>query len=153
MSDQDALSRIGKAPRSAFRRFVNFLLIVVAIVLSGVLILILIGVNLTRERDEEKVQVLIDLDPKICDDTNFPIAIIVRNGSSKKIEHTRVRLTAKRKGRSTDVAEHHALTDDHIINPGDFSAQCWRVRLKDGVTENARELEWAVGYEDITFAP
>src|SRR5580700_3784010 len=90
------------------------LILLVALVISAAIY----GYNwYTYERHAGNIYIFISTAKDKCENDKFPIYVLVGNRSSKNLSQVTFRLSARRKGRSTDLAEYHSYTDDHIILP------------------------------------
>lgn len=61
----------------------------------------------------------------------WPVAVRVINRSDRPIMGYELVLSAKKKGRSSELAHDGILRDDKIIQPGDWHIACWRILKKD----------------------
>jgi hypothetical protein len=106
----------------------------------------------SHDRHVANVQIGAIILTEICTDPAEPLAILIKNDSTKTIEHTRFRFTARRPGRSTDIAD-RPWWSDRIIKPGESWAGCLPPMLSSPFTsEDPLPLEWGTRAWEIRFA-
>jgi hypothetical protein len=105
----------------------------------------------TIERHEKAVQFIISTDRKDCADDKFPIYVLIGNTSTRTLERATFTLSARIKGRSTDLARYHSYEDDHIIGPNAASANCWAVPELIEKVADVRSLEWTINFRSVHF--
>jgi len=122
------------------------------IVLVCVVIGVAYGYNwFTYDRHVANVQFLISTDQKDCPDDHFPIRVLVGNASSRTVASVSFTLAAREKGRSTNIAEYHSYSDDHILTPRTGWSNCWAVPKLSEQVAKPRDLEWSILYKDVRF--
>jgi hypothetical protein len=103
-----------------------------------------------KEREREKVQLLVTLNDQRCKGTEFPLWITILNGSSKKILEVSMKLSAREPGYSTDLVYGSSYTSDRIILPNEGWSVCYRFpELRSGA--DGTKLEWSVKRNWISF--
>jgi hypothetical protein len=105
----------------------------------------------THDRHVEQVQLIISTDQKDCKDDRFPIHIIVGNASGRTVEKISFALSARRSGRSSDLAKYSSYEDDHLIEPGKGYGMCWSTPELTELVADPRQLEWSIKYKSIYF--
>jgi hypothetical protein len=104
------------------------------------------------DRHKANVHVAIFTDDKNCN-ADFPLAIVIHNGSARTIEKTDLYLKARRPNRSTDLTGSGSYLSDQIIKANEVWAQCWSANLKEEAKgEDPRKLDWSVSWVSVTFA-
>jgi hypothetical protein len=70
-------------------------------------------------RHVKAVVILLEMYKDECKgEERFPLWVLIGNSSGKVLEKTEFSLEARRKGRSSNVAQFYLYKDDHIIDPG-----------------------------------
>lgn len=103
----------------------------------------------SHTRHIENIRAVIHLDK--CENPLFPLFVGFVNKSEKTIQKVSFSLSAKRKGRSTDLARYHDYADDNIIKPNDGAGQCWAVPPLSAAAV-IKELEWSINRIDFTLS-
>jgi hypothetical protein len=85
----------------------------------------------THDRHVDKVEVTASIDKKECESEDYPILVLVGNGSTNTVERVEFTLSAREKGRSTNLAKHHVYVEDAILPPSHGRSSCVRAPLRD----------------------
>jgi hypothetical protein len=106
----------------------------------------------THDRHVAKVQIATFIDTQHCTEPGHPLAVVIKNGSAKTVEHTYFRFTARRPNRSTDIAD-NPWWSDQIVKPGESWGECLPSMLRfPYLSEDLRTLEWGTRAWEIRFA-
>lgn len=103
----------------------------------------------SHTRHVEKIRTVIHIDK--CDNPKFPLLVGFVNNSDKTVQKISFALSARRKGRSTDLARYHDYVEDSIIKPKDGMGQCWAVPPLSE-TADYKELEWSINRVYFTLS-
>jgi hypothetical protein len=105
----------------------------------------------TVERHEKAVDFIVSTDRKNCADDKFPIYVLIGNRSTRTLERATFTLSARIKGRSSDLARYHSYVDDHISGPDQGFANCWASPELTEKVEDVRTLEWTISLRSVRF--
>jgi hypothetical protein len=105
----------------------------------------------TIERHEKAVEFIVSTDRKDCADDKFPIYVLIGNKSTRTLERATFTLSARVKGRSTDLARYHSYDDDHISGPNEGFANCWASPELIEKVADVRSLEWTINSRSMRF--
>jgi hypothetical protein len=62
----------------------------------------------------------------LCTDPNFPLSLIIQNGSDAALDKLSIDVTANRVGYSDDVFFEY-FSSDKIMQPNEYYSACWRL--------------------------
>ncbi len=62
----------------------------------------------------------------ICTDPNFPLSLVIHNGSSEPLDRLSIDVTANRVGFSDDLFFEY-FSSDKIMQPNEYYSACWRL--------------------------
>jgi hypothetical protein len=65
------------------------------------------------------------------------------------VEKISFTLSARRTGRSSDLAKYNSYVDDHLIEPGKGYGMCWSTPELTEFVADPRELQWSIKYRSI----
>lgn len=107
----------------------------------------------SHDRFLKDLEVILQLDPKLCQNSSFPVFVGLANRSLRIVEEVTIYPRARRPGRSKNLAPLTSYQSDQIIMPGKGYGQCWAPSLIDEVKdEDLRNLEWSVSSFTVRFA-
>ena len=108
----------------------------------------------TYERHAANVVVSVSATNDFCaTEENYPIWVLIKNGSSRPLESTVFRFVAKIPGHSSNIVLEGYSFTDQIVQPGYRFQQChavpqmWDYRDRDA--RAARSFDWSL--EDVRF--
>ncbi len=100
------------------------------LIITSVVIVLIAGISIVYSNDlvgkyhKRKIEIKAVYDSKNCGLAK-PLAIAIKNGSSKPINKMNYSILIRRKGHSDNIAEYMDYLDsDEIINPGGFGGGC-----------------------------
>jgi len=84
----------------------------------------------THERHINKIKVIAEFDNKRCVNTEYPLAIIIKNDSLKTIKYSTIYVKVSYIGHSNELNDYEPFEDDRIIKSGNLVSGCWKVKSK-----------------------
>jgi hypothetical protein len=144
--------------RTILRWIGKTIIIIVALISAGIAYAIV--QNWMYQQAVAKVTVDFDQSGKGCD-PQFPLALWIRNGSSRVVTLTYIEFEARRPGYSTDLVAYgsRSRTWDKIIRPGMIEGVCYpypEVTAPEARNDHSRtfrdSLEWTAKISHVTFS-
>jgi hypothetical protein len=83
------------------------------------------------DRHKDKIEVIASFDKKICELKEYPLMIMVVNGSEKTIDNITIDVAVTRIGYSSKLNSYKDFKYDKIIAPRESWVNCWRVDNAD----------------------
>jgi len=105
----------------------------------------------THDRHVANINFIVTTSRDQCSDDKYPIYVLIGNLSSKKLEKATFSLRARVKGRSTNIAQYHSYSDDHISVYKEGFANCWAVPPLSEPVSDPRALEWDILSKTLVF--
>jgi len=104
----------------------------------------------TYERHLNKIEVIAQLNSKLCPD-EYPLVIIIKNNSSKTIENSRIYVKVNYTGHSNQLNDYNSFEDDRIIVSGNEICNCWKVKDNLGrfLTGDGKDVKVTFSYFDF----
>lgn len=102
------------------------------------------------ERHLNKIEVIAEFNSNFCPD-EYPLVIIIKNKSSKIIEHSTIYVKVNYKGHSNKLNDYNSFEDDRIIESGNEICNCWKVKGDCGnfLTGEDKEVKVTFSYFDF----
>lgn len=123
-------------------------------VLAGGYIAYIIIEQKSKNAREEKVEITVKYDVEACA-AQFPLHVIIQNGSDRTIYSIHFDIKVHRKGYSNNLNEWSWIKNesDKIIEPENFHSSCWHYKLKAGNERfnNPDNLIFEIGHKYIRF--
>jgi hypothetical protein len=99
-----------------------------------------------REAERRLLRITVKVDPSICADPKYPLAIGIRNSNDFTVNSVTFRVYGRRPGHSNAIYS-SSYTDDKIIKKHEFSASCWSLsdfdrRELDAANLLPKDMEW-----------
>ncbi len=108
--------------------------------------------NLAKEKEIEKVAVIIKYSPDECKDP-YPLHIIIGNSSEMVVKKVEWDIAVHKPGFSTDISQsgYHDYSQDKILKPKDGWGTCARVPELTVKEKDLSTLEYSVKHKYVTF--
>jgi hypothetical protein len=83
-------------------------------------------VEQTNIKKKALISIKATYDGTLCTDPNFPLSLVVHNGSNEVLNRLSLEVTASRVGYSDNVFSDY-FTSDKIMQPNEYYSSCWRL--------------------------
>lgn len=83
------------------------------------------------ERHTNKIEVLAEFGNERCINTEYPLAITIKNKSSKTIEYSTIDIKVSYIGHSDKLNDYGSFEDDRIIKSGHVAGSCWKIKSNE----------------------
>ncbi len=109
-----------------------------------------------EELPKKKINITVMYTPDEVCSKEYPMAVVIKNDSSRVIYETSFDIMVRRKGYSRDLAKlsYNHYSTDKIIHPGESHAACWTYPElgEENVDKyDRKELIYEIGYKSVKF--
>lgn len=132
---------------------ITFAIIITSLVLSSFYYGYFALQDWRKKHWEDKVEMTVRYDTKVCEDNSYPLAVTIKNHSSGTIKVVYFNITVRLIGYSDNLNDLWRYKSDKIIKPEEAHTSCWQYKLRSNKKQynDPRYLEFEIRDKRVNF--